>query len=246
MDEKRIIDFHVHMGKSSKGDSYTVDDLLASMDKFGIERSGLSILNGVETGPLNDRVMEAVRLHPDRITGFAYINPRDPHAIDEVNRCLSVEGMRGVKFHSWKHGYFPDNNSALDGIIDAIEPYGVPILTHTGTPPLSLPQQWAMVAERHPNVKFVFAHIGYLDYGYGCVECAKKLPNVYVDTAGQVEIQVMQKALEDLGPDRIIWATDWPYKYPGSELVKFEPYDLSEGDREKIFRTNALKLWGLL
>ena len=71
MSDTRIIDFHVHMGKSSKGDSYTVDDLLASMDKFGIERSGLSILNGVETGPLNDRVMEAVRLHPDRITGFA-------------------------------------------------------------------------------------------------------------------------------------------------------------------------------
>ena len=246
MSDTRIIDFHVHMGKSSKGDSYTVDDLLASMDKFGIERSGLSILNGVETGPLNDRVMEAVRLHPDRITGFAFINPRDPKAIDEVNRCLSVDGMRGVKFHSWKHGYFPDNNSALDGIIDAIEPYGVPVLTHTGTPPLSLPQQWAMVAERHPKVTFVFAHIGYLDYGYGCVECAKWLPNVYVDTAGQVEIQVMEKALEDLGPDRIIWATDWPYKYPGSELVKFEPYDLSDEDREKIFRTNALRLWGLL
>lgn len=56
----------------------------------------------------------------------------------------------------------------------------------------------------------------------------------------------MEKALEDLGPDRIIWATDWPYKYPGSELVKFEPYDLSDEDREKIFRTNALRLWGLL
>ena len=51
MSDTRFIDFHVHMGKSSKGDSYTVDDLLASMDKFGIERSGLSILNGVETGP---------------------------------------------------------------------------------------------------------------------------------------------------------------------------------------------------
>lgn len=243
---KNLVDFHVHMGKSSKGTSYSIEDLIISMDRFGIERSGLSILNGALVGPLNDKVMEAVKRYPDRIAGFAYINPREENAVDEVHRCLAVEGMRGVKLHSWKHGYFPDNNAALDRVIDAVEPYGVPILTHTGTPPLSLPQQWALVAYRHQNVTFVFAHIGYLDYGYGCVECAKMLPNVYVDTAGQHEVQVLEKALEELGEDRIIWSTDWPYKYPGSELAKFEPYKLNSQALEKIFRTNALRLWGLL
>lgn len=240
-----IADFHVHMGKSSRGTNYTVNDLIASMDRFDIEYSGLSILNGVLTAELNDRVMQAARDYPDRIVGFAYINPREPGAIDEVRRCLDTPGMRGVKFHSWKHGYFPDNNGAIDGIIEAIEPYDVPILCHTGTAPLALPQQWAAIAKRHPKAKFVFAHIGYLDFGYGCVECAKDLPNVFVDTSGQVEIPVLQKALDDLGADRILFATDWPYKYPRSEIVKFEPYDLSEQEKEKIFRTNALKLWKL-
>ena len=241
-----INDFHVHMGKSSRGTNYTVDDLLRSMDRFDIERSGLSILNGVLTPELNDRVMQAVKDHPDRIVGFGYINPREPHAIDEVRRCLDTPGMRGIKFHSWKHGYFPDNNTALDGIVEAIEPYGVPILCHTGTAPLSLPQQWAAIAKRHPKATFVFAHIGYLDFGYGCVECVKDLPNVYVDTAGQEEIPVIEKALDELGPDRIIFATDWPYQYPGSEIVKFDHYELDDAARDKIFRTNALKLWKLL
>ena len=50
---KMINDFHVHMGKSSRGTNYTVDDLLRSMDRFDIERSGLSILNGVLTPELN-------------------------------------------------------------------------------------------------------------------------------------------------------------------------------------------------
>lgn len=240
-----IHDFHVHMGKSSKGTSYSLRDLIDSMDHFEIERSGLSILNGVLTPELNDRVTAAVKEYPDRIIGFAYINPREPGAIDEVHRCLDSGFFRGIKFHSWKHGYFPDNNSALDGIIDAITPYDVPILCHTGTAPLSLPQQWAAIAARHPKATFVFAHIGYLDYGYGCVECVKPLPNVYVDTAGQVEVQVMEKALEELGPDRILFATDWPYKYPGSEIVKFEPYHLSAEDRQKIFYDNAKKLWKL-
>lgn len=240
-----INDFHVHMGKSSKGEMHTLRDLIASMDRFGIERSGLSILNGVLTSPLNDEVMEAVKEYPDRIVGFTYINPREPGAVDEVRRCLDSGLMRGVKFHSWKHGYFPDNNSALDDIIDTITLYDVPILCHTGTAPLSLPQQWATIAARHPKATFVFAHIGYLDFGYGCVECAKPLPNVYVDTSGQVEIPVIEKALEDLGPDRILFATDWPYKYTGSEIVKFEPYELSNEAKDKIFYTNAKKLWKL-
>jgi predicted TIM-barrel fold metal-dependent hydrolase len=238
-------DFHIHMGKSSSGEEYGIDMLLESMDKFGIEKSGLSILNGALVGPLNDKVMKMVKEYPDRIIGYGYINPREENAIEEVHRCLNTEGMRGIKFHSWKHGYFPSNNKNIDKIVDAIEPYDVPILTHTGTAPLSLPQQWAEVAKRHPKQKFVFAHIGYLDYGYDCVQCVKDLPNVWVDTAGQVEIQVMELALKELGPDRIIWGTDWPYKYPGSELTKFEPYNLSEEDKQKIFYENAKKLWKL-
>jgi len=241
----RINDYHVHMGKSSKGDNFTVEDLLASMDEFGIVRSGLSILNGVTVAPLNDRVMEACAKYPDRIIGYAYINPREEDAIAEVHRCLANPHMKGLKFHSWKHGYFPSNNGALDKIMDAVEPYDVPVLVHTGTAPMALPQQWAEIAMRHPKVTFVFAHIGYLDFGYDCVECVKRLPNVYVDTAGQVEIPVLEKALADLGADRIIFSTDWPYKYPKSEIVKFDYYHLSDEEQEKIFYSNAMKLWKL-
>jgi predicted TIM-barrel fold metal-dependent hydrolase len=240
-----INDFHVHVGKSSSGEMRGVEDLLRSMDKYGIERSGLSILNGVSTPELNNQVMEAVKAHPDRIVGFAYINPREPGAIDEVRRCLESGLFRGVKFHSWKHGYFPDNNGSIDGIIEAVAAYGVAALCHTGTAPMALPQQWAAIAARHPNVDFVFAHIGYLDFGYGCVECARPLRNVCVDTSGQHEIPVIQKALDELGPERVIFATDWPYKYPGSELVKFEPYGLDEDAKAKICYENALRLWKL-
>ena len=238
-----INDFHVHMGKTSKGDVATAEDLAKNMDIYDIERSGLSLLNGTSCKELNDEVLSAVKKFPDRIIGYAYINPREKNAIDEVHRCLQNDAFRGVKFHSWKSGYFPDNNTALDRVIDAVSEYDLPILTHTGTPPLALPQQWALVAKRHPNVNFIFAHIGYMDYGYGCVQAAKELKNVYVGTSGQVEVPVIQSALDELGPDKIIFGTDWPYKFVKSEIVKFEAYDISEEDRYKIFYKNAKTLW---
>ncbi len=66
---------------------------------------------------------------------------------------------------------------------------------------------------------------------------------MYVGTSGQVEVPVIQSALDELGPDKIIFGTDWPYKFVKSEIVKFEAYDISEEDRYKIFYKNAKTLW---
>lgn len=240
-----MLDYHVHLGKSSSGEDYTIEDLIKNMDLYGIEKSGLSMLNGTDTRLLNDQVYEAWKKYPDRIIPYAYINPREPFVIDEVNRCLGKLKMRGVKFHSWKCGYYPDNNKMLDKVIDEIEKYNVPILTHTGTAPLSLPQQWADVAKKHPKVKFVFAHIGYLDYGYGCVDCVKDLENVFVDTSGQVEVQILEKALNVLGSERIIFGSDWPYKFVKSEICKFDVLNLTEKQKNDIFDNNMRKLFSL-
>ncbi|HHY80888.1 MAG TPA: amidohydrolase [Thermoanaerobacter sp.] len=238
-----INDFHVHLGKTSQGKKFTVEDLIENMNRYEIQKAGLSVLSGVSMKEQNDVVFQAMEKYPQRIIGYACINPRDPGAIKEVDRCLGDLKMKGVKFHSWKHGYYPDNCRELDEVVDAIEKYNVPILTHTGTASLSLPQQWALIAERHPRVNFVFAHIGYYDFGYGCIECAKKYSNIYVETSGQHEVPVLEKAFSDLKPERIIFGTDWPYKYVASEIKKFEILHLSKEEKEKIFYSNAEQLW---
>jgi len=240
-----MLDFHLHLGKSSSGSLYTVENLIDMLDKYEIEKAGLSMLNGVDVSKLNDNVINAYEKYPDRIAPFAYINPRDPNAINEVNRALGDLNMTGVKFHSWKHGYNPENNGNLDDVVSEIEKYNVPILTHTGTAPLSLPHSWAKVAAKHPQQKWVFAHIGLLDFGYGCVEAVKDLENVWVDTSGQVEVQILQKAFDELGEDRVIFATDWPYKHVGAEILKLDCLNMNDRQRQKVFHDNSAKLLNL-
>lgn len=237
-----MIDFHVHLGKSSSGSMYTAKDLVNVLDDNNIACCGLSMLNGVHENELNDKVSEMANEFPDRIIPFAYINPRDPKAIDEVDRTLGDKKMKGIKFHSWKHGYNPENLANLDSVVTAIEKYDVPLLTHTGTAPLSLPHSWAEAAKKHPNQKWVFAHIGLLDFGYGCVEAIKNLDNVWVDTSGQVEVQILQKAFDELGEDRVIYASDWPYKHVPSEILKLDCLNMNESQRKKVFHNNSAKL----
>lgn len=240
-----MIDFHLHLGKSSSGTMYSSEDLIDMLDENKVDIAGLSMLNGTDVSKLNNQVFEVFKKYPDRIAPFAYINPRDANVIEEINRTLGELKMSGVKFHSWKHGYNPENISNMDEIVDEIEKYDVPILTHTGTAPLSLPHSWAKVAERHPNQNWVFAHIGLLDFGYGCVEAIKDLNNVWVDTSGQSEVQILQKAYKELGENRIIFATDWPYKHVGSEIIKLDCLEMNDIQKQKVFNDNAAKLLGI-
>lgn len=88
----------------------------------------------------------------------------------------------------------------------------------------------------------MFAHIGYLDFGYACVNAVKDLPNVYVDTSSQSEIQILQYAFKELGANRIIFATDWPYKYPKTEILKLDVLGANVEGNDKIFDLNSKKL----
>lgn len=81
--------------------------------------------------------------------------------------------------------------------------------------------------------------------GYACIDCAKKVKNIYVDTSGQFELPILRKAVKELGADRVLWGTDWPYKSAAAEIMKFLDVDLTEEEKEKIFRTNALKIWNV-
>jgi len=48
-----------------------------------------------------------------------------------------------------------------------------------------------------------------------------------------------------IGTDRIMFSTDWPFENIDHAAVWFDTATISEDDRMKIGRTNALKLFKL-
>ena len=236
-------DIHSHLGKTSSGEENTPTFLVEDLSKYGISKVGISCLSGISTREQNDLVYSAMKEYPDVIEGYAFINPKSPDAFDELDLCLGKYKMNGVKFHSWKHGYYPDNCSAIDPILDKIEKYGVHVQTHVGTSPISTPYVWAEIARRHTNVDFVFTHIGYYEFGYSCIEAVKNLPNVWVETSGQMEVGVLKRAIEVLGSNRVVFGLDWPYKITNIEIDKFYQLSLNDKDMENIFYKNAKYLW---
>lgn len=238
-----IFDIHSHLGKTSSGEENSPDQIVNELKTYGISKVGISCLSGISTREQNDYIYKAMKAHPDFIQGYAFINPKAPDALEEIDRCLGEYKMNGVKFHSWKHGYYPDNTPALDEIFRKIESYGVHVQTHVGTAPFSTPYTWAEYARKFPNIDFLFTHIGYYEFGFSTIEAIKDLKNVWVETSGQMDVNVLKKAIEVLGPKRICFGTDWPYKPVNIEIEKFKELGLAEEDLEWIFNKNARYLW---
>ncbi|SHE94305.1 hypothetical protein SAMN05444392_10562 [Seinonella peptonophila] len=239
----KIYDIHSHLGKTSSGEENSPEQLVNELSQFGISKVGISSLSGVSTRAQNDLIYDAMCKFPGVVEGYAFINPKDPQAIEEVHKCLGEYKMNGIKFHSWKHGYYPDNCPSLPDILFEIQKYGVHVQTHVGTAPLSTPFIWAEYAKKFPKLDFLFTHTGFYEFGFASIEAVRELSNVWVETSGQMDVEVLTKSIDLLGPERVAFGVDWPYKLVNIEVEKFYLLKIPEQQLEHIFHKNAEYLW---
>ncbi len=236
-------DIHSHFGPTSSGEITIIDDMINQLKNYGISKVGISCLSGNDTREQNNIIYEAMKKYPTFIEGYAFINPKNKDAIEEIEKCLGNYKMNGCKFHSWKQGYYPDNRPELKNIFNAIQKYDKHVQIHVGTAPLSTPHIWCEWAKKFPKIDFLFTHIGYYEFGFSTIEAIKDIPNIWVETSGQMDIDVLKTAVSVLGSKRVVFGTDWPYKPINIEIEKFEELNFSQNQLEDIFYKNAEYLW---
>ena len=69
--------------------------------------------------------------------------------------------------------------------------------------------------------------------------------NFYVTTSGNFRTQSLIDTMLEIGSDRVLFSADWPFENIDHAADWFDACSISEGDRLKIGRTNAAKLFDL-
>lgn len=238
------IDAHAHIGDFGgwAGVGGAPEELLALMDQYEIEKTVLCARD--HTG--NDGVAAAVDRWPDRFLPLVYLNPLEgrEESLRKVERYVDQLGFRGVKLNPLRHAYVADD-LCLDPVMEAARLRGLPVFIHSGHPPYSLPWSIALLAERFPAVRTVMIHMG---HGHGvyidaAIKMAKRYPNLYLEMSGMPMGVKIRQAYEEVGADRILFGTDFPFHHPSVEIQKVLTCGLDEEAQESVFYRNARNLF---
>lgn len=238
------IDAHAHIGDFGgwAGVDGSPEQLLALMDTYEIEKTVLCSRD--HTG--NAEVAQAAVRHPGRFLPLVYLNPLEGAAAcrEKVETYVDGQGFRGIKLNPLRHAFVADD-VILDPVMELARQRSLPVFIHSGHAPYSLPWSIALLAERFPEVKTVMIHMG---HGHGvyidaALKMAKRHDNLYLEMSGMPMGVKIRQAYEEVGKDRILFGTDYPFHHPSVEIQKVLTCGLDESAMEDVFYHNAAKLF---
>ncbi|MFA5110296.1 MAG: amidohydrolase family protein [Desulfobaccales bacterium] len=202
-------------------------------------------------------ILEAMRRFPRQLLGFCAVHVLSPDAPREVGRCRAA-GFKGVGELAWYEADLGEDLTAvLAPIAELCQHYRVPLLLHTNDPlgprypgkgALSLPALYEAI-KAFPEVDWILAHWGggLPFYGLMKKEGPEVLRRVYFDTAASPYLyrpQIYRLAAEMVGPEKIIFGSDYPLLPVSRYLKELDEANLPEDWREMILGGNLAKLMG--
>jgi len=127
----------------------------------------------------------------------------------------------------------------------------VPVLAHSGMG-LS-PLVYEGIVNSYPEITFILAHLGigtdwsdYFSSPLTAFYMARKYRNVYLDTAAAHWIQyVIEQAVAEAGPDKILFGSDAPWFYPSIMRACIEDLEIPDSDKAKIMGGNIARILNL-
>ena len=126
------------------------------------------------------------------------------------------------------------------------------LVAHAGRDPLDrqevfgTPQRFAAMAASYPDLKLVLAHLGGLRMWDDVRRHLLSLDGaLYFDTAYvsfYIGPKEMGDLIRDIGPQRVIFGSDYPWEESGRAAEIIRGLDLSRAEEESIFFRNAATL----
>lgn len=239
-----IIDSHTHVDEvEAWGWIDPPEVLLPLLDEAGIDQAIIMTYRDA-TGPDDPAtayILDAVARYPDRLIGYVRLNPETPGAMAALDKALGEDKLKGLKLHPVSYVGFPFGEATLRLMRRAAE-YKAPVLFHTGDEALALPEEVAQAARLCPETTVIMAHMGGYYHFEAVLQAAQALPNVLLDTSASPYPWRIRQAVDTLGPERVLFASDGPGCLPALEVEKVRLAGLSPEEEALVFAGNIQRI----
>jgi len=243
-----VVDAHAHAGAWERTITpvRTPEDIVRSMDRCGVHKMVVSSFAAIH-GEMRDGNQQTERLtaqFPDRLYGYAGINPHYPEELDnELSQCFDrAANFVGLKFHCGLHNA-PVQYGGYERALVFANERGLPVLVHA-----SGNDDWPRVTRRYPHAAFIIAHAcawdGWDPAGAEAYRPVRDIANLYVDVAGSAAHRGALRALLELvGADKVLFGSDFPMFDLAFEFGRVASSDLAAKDKAAICGANARRIF---
>ncbi len=263
----KIIDAHCHIHQhewvmdSSKPDfiikkfcsESRAEQILQNMREAGIDRTVIFPMPSIfiDLQLVNKLAIEASMASNGKLIPFAVVD-------DEYEKWFAL-GAKGFKEHSY--GQRLQKNAQGNDIYSQrykkayafMAKKGLPLLLHAGVNRVGRIKDDLLNDE--PELRIIMAHLGadfpskndFKPEMEQVVITLKQLcdvQNVFFDIAAVDDFEIIRAALDIVGPERLIFGSDFPYEPPAMTLQRLEKLGLNQEEKELILSRNIMGLLG--
>ena len=242
-----------------------LETLLLELDLAGLQRAVLLPIETTRTRGLaiytNRQIAEVVAMAPDRLVGFASVDPLARDAPDRLDHALADLGLPGLKLSPPSQEFYPDDQ-AVYPLYERAQALGIPIVMHTGMswePNTRLawghPMHLEPVLADFPELRIVAAHFAW-PWSLELAALALKYPNLYIDTAAlyfdnpndfvadlfvrRLSLTMIERSLRH----QIVFGSNYPRAEIRNMARAVRQVGLSQSTLHMVFQDNARRLLG--
>ena len=249
-----------HLYANPKARIATAEDLLASMERAEVGQSvacGFPWRDPALCHQHNDYLAESAAAYPGRIAWLATVNPTDPSAAAEAERCFTL-GASGIgELNADAQGFDFREPAALGALVEVCEAWERPILFHVSEPlghiypgkGTATPERFVTFLAAYPSLSVVAAHGGGgLPFYELMPEIATVTQRVVYDSAASTllyDMRIVRAVLDVVGVDRVLMATDFPVLRQDRFLRRLQDAGLRDEELGPVLGGNAARVFHL-
>jgi signal transduction histidine kinase/predicted TIM-barrel fold metal-dependent hydrolase len=241
-----IIDAHVHVGRWREPGFTPVIETPEETVRLYRTLQYRGVLAMPTDQGHNEELLQFVRAQqgPVQVRFACWISPDDPGSLGWVNRAL--DHVAAFKLHP-SFLKRPITDPSFIPYLQLASDHGRPAVIHCGRWQEIAGFHHALeVARRYPELNLILSHMGgdspllvkeLLD-----ILVKEELPNVYLGTESIREYWLVLEAIQRLGPNRLVFGSDFNLNHPEVFRALIDHCGLSNVDRYLVFFGNINRL----
>lgn len=249
----QIYDCHLHC-PAEAGEKWqwhivtkNFEEFAAYLDKTGVQRGIINSQRSFGASPAefiagNREVARYVDKYKGRFLGACVVNPLFiEESLKEIEYCHDQLGFVWIGELVNYMIPFDYTIKEFELIVDHASKLNMVLALHT--------EQGEMeyIAQKFPNARIAFAHFGddhEYDDIFKRIDLVAQNPNFYLDTSGygHDRVGVLEYAVEKIGPDRVLFGSDFSINDPSTVIARIKNSFLTTEQKQKIFSGNLENL----